>query len=79
MDTYSLLREIADSWVLLLMVAFFVGAGLWAWRPGSAALHRDAASVPFRHDDAPIADDPVPAERAARPGQSPSFDRESRT
>ncbi len=26
MDTYSLLREIADSWVLLAMFAFFITA-----------------------------------------------------
>ena len=46
MDTYSLLREIADSWVLLAMFAFF------AFWPSMAADRRDAADIPFRHDSA---------------------------
>ena len=29
MDTYSLLREIADSWVLLAMFLFFAGVVIW--------------------------------------------------
>ena len=53
MDTYSLLREIADSWVLLAMFIFFVGTILWAFRPGSRATHRDTASIPFRNEDRP--------------------------
>lgn len=53
MDTYSLLREIADSWVLLAMFVFFVGVILWAFRPGSRGIHADTASIPFRHDDFP--------------------------
>lgn len=52
---YHILREIADSWVLLLLFAFFVGAVLWAFRPGSRKLHRDSADIPFRHDDKPLA------------------------
>ena len=50
---YHIFREIADSWVLLAMFVFFVGAILWAWRPGSRATHKDAADVPFRHENAP--------------------------
>ena len=57
MDTYSLLREIADSWVLLALFSFFIGACLWAFRPGSRAVHRDTASIPFRHDDRPAVSD----------------------
>ncbi len=53
MEIYSLLREIADSWMLLLMVLFFVGVVLWAFRPGSGRIHRDVMSIPFRHDDKP--------------------------
>ena len=37
---YHILREIADSWVLLALFAFFVGAVLWAFRPGSRQTHR---------------------------------------
>lgn len=51
---YHILREIADSWVLLALFAFFVGAVLWAFRPGSRQTHRDSANIPFRHDDRPI-------------------------
>ncbi len=54
MDTYSLLREIADSWVLLVLFALFIGAVLWALRPGSREVHREIANIPFQHDDAPI-------------------------
>ena len=50
MDTYSLLREIADSWVLLAMFAFFIGAALFAFWPSMASDRRDAADIPVRHD-----------------------------
>lgn len=53
MDTYTLLRQIADSWFLLAMFAFFIGAVLWAFRPGSRAVHKDTANIPFRYEDAP--------------------------
>lgn len=53
MDTYSFLRTLADSWVLLLLFGFFVGAIFWAWRPGSTPMHDAAAQVPFDHEDAP--------------------------
>ncbi len=49
---YHILREIADSWVLLLMFVFFVGAVVWAFRPGSRRGYSDAG------------DDPVPPRRA---------------
>ena len=55
MDTYSILREIADSWVLLALVIFFVGAVVWAFRPGSSQVHRDTSNIPFRHEDRPAA------------------------
>jgi len=56
MDSYSVLREFADSWFLIGMVALFVGAVLWAFRPGASGLHRDAAAIPFRNEDRPAAD-----------------------
>ncbi len=56
MHHYTWLRAFADSWVLLLMFAFFAGVFLWAWRPGSRSAHTDAAQVPFRHDDTPMTD-----------------------
>lgn len=53
MDTYSVMREFADSWMLLFLTLFFVGVVVWAFRPGSASRHRDSANIPFRHDDKP--------------------------
>ncbi|MFQ5624460.1 MAG: cbb3-type cytochrome c oxidase subunit 3 [Paracoccaceae bacterium] len=47
---YTLLREIADSWVLLVMTIFFIGVIAWALRPGSRAMHDDAANIPLRND-----------------------------
>ncbi len=53
METYSLLREFADSWMLLLLFTFFVGIFVWVVRPGSRKVHRDTANIPFRHEDKP--------------------------
>lgn len=55
MDKYSILREIADSWVLLALVIFFIGVVIWAFRPGSRKVHKDTAEIPFRHDERPAA------------------------
>ena len=57
MDIYSLLREFADSWALLAMFVVFTGVVLWAFRPGSRAVHADIAQIPFRHDDKPVVGD----------------------
>jgi cytochrome c oxidase cbb3-type subunit 4 len=58
MEHYTFLRQLADSWILLAMFGFFAAAILWSFRPGSRALHDDAANLPFRHDD----DAPPPPE-----------------
>ena len=50
MDTYSFLRQLADSWVLLALTLFFLGVVLWAFRPGSRQTHQDTANIPFRND-----------------------------
>ena len=50
---YHILREFADSWVLLLLFLFFIGVVFWAFRPGSRKVHKDTANIPFRHDDKP--------------------------
>ncbi|MDE2447210.1 MAG: cbb3-type cytochrome c oxidase subunit 3 [Alphaproteobacteria bacterium] len=47
---YTLLRELADSWGLLLMFLFFVGAIVWALRPSAKAIQDDASQIPFRED-----------------------------
>lgn len=50
MEIYTFLRELADSWALLAMVLFFLGAILILFRPGAKKLHADAASIPLRDD-----------------------------
>lgn len=55
MDTYSLLRLFADSWMLILMTALFVGVVIYAFRPGSRPLQDDAANSIFRNDQRPAA------------------------
>lgn len=52
METYTLLREFADSWFLLVMFCFFVGTWIFAFWPGQRAAREDAASIPLRDDDA---------------------------
>ena len=56
METYSWMREFADSWMLLTLFAIFLFVIFWALRPGSAPVHDDAAQVPFRHENAPAED-----------------------
>jgi cytochrome c oxidase cbb3-type subunit 4 len=53
METYSFLREFADSWMLLFMFCFFIGVFFWVLRPGSRDTYQDTANIPFRHEDKP--------------------------
>lgn len=53
METYSFLRELADSWVLLGLVLFFLGVFAWVYRPGSRKVHQDIANSIFRNDKKP--------------------------
>jgi len=49
---YHVMREFADSWGLLFMFVFFIGAGLFAiFRPNARKYARDAAEIPFKEDD----------------------------
>jgi cytochrome c oxidase cbb3-type subunit IV len=50
--TYDALRHFADSWGLLAMMLFFVGAIGWAMRPGARSTHDDARMIPFRDEEA---------------------------
>jgi cytochrome c oxidase cbb3-type subunit 4 len=60
MDTYSFLRQLADSWALLALTLIFLGVILWAIRPGSNAVHRDIANSIFRNEKQPAASDMEP-------------------
>lgn len=53
MDTYSVLREFADSWMLIFLTAVFTAVIVWAFRPGSRKVHDEIASSIFLHDDKP--------------------------
>ncbi len=61
MDTYSLFRMIADSWVMLAIFAFFIGTVIWAFRPGSTKAYADTVNIPFRHEDKPAGEGDIPA------------------
>ncbi|MBN8969090.1 MAG: cbb3-type cytochrome c oxidase subunit 3 [Afipia sp.] len=50
METYTAMRHMADSWGLLCMALFFVGAVIFAFRPGSRALADEAAQIPLKDD-----------------------------
>ncbi|SMC50114.1 cbb3-type cytochrome c oxidase subunit 3 [Primorskyibacter flagellatus] len=56
METYSLLRQFADSWMLLALFVFFAGVILWVFRPGAKKTYDDTADIPFRHEDKPAED-----------------------
>ena len=53
MDSYTLMRQFADSWGLLGMFVFFVGVIVWVFRPGAKKIHEDVATTPFRNEDRP--------------------------
>ncbi|MBZ8117350.1 cbb3-type cytochrome c oxidase subunit 3 [Roseovarius sp. LXJ103] len=53
METYTLLREFADSWMLLALFTFFVGVVLWVFRPGATKHYDNPRNIPFRHEDKP--------------------------
>lgn len=66
MDTYSFLRELADSWALVALFAVFMGVILWALRPGSNKVHRDVANSIFRNEKKPAGDEEARDMRAAK-------------
>ena len=55
MDTYTFMRQLADSWILLAMFGFFTSAAVWAFLPSQRRARDDASMIPFRNDIAPKA------------------------
>lgn len=53
METYSFLREFADSWALVALTLIFIGVVIWAFRPGSRPVHDAAAASIFRNETKP--------------------------
>ena len=62
METYSLLRQFADSWGMLAMLLFFLGVVIYVL-VGRSGSYRDTAESIFRHEDRP-APDPDDADRS---------------
>jgi cytochrome c oxidase cbb3-type subunit IV len=50
-SVYETLRQFADSWGLLAMVASFAACALWPFRPGARAANEAAAQMIFKDDD----------------------------
>jgi cytochrome c oxidase cbb3-type subunit 4 len=50
MESYTAMREFADSWGLLFLTLFFVGVVLFAFRPGSKKNAEEAARIPLKDD-----------------------------
>ena len=55
METYSFLRQLADSWALLLLMLFFLGVVAFIFRPGGRHTQQQAAESIFRHETRPAA------------------------
>ena len=49
--SYDLLRHLADSWGLLVMLGIYLSFVGWAFIPGSRKRNRDAATIIFRDSD----------------------------
>jgi cytochrome c oxidase cbb3-type subunit 4 len=66
METYTLLRQFADSWMVLALMVFFLGMVVWVWLPSRRAVHDDAARMIFRNEQAPARDDRPAPDASAR-------------
>ena len=51
MFEYENLRQFADSWGLVYLVAVFVGVVLYTFRPGTKKSAQEIANIPLREDD----------------------------
>jgi len=56
MELYTLLREFADSWMLLFLFTFFLAVVIWVFRPSSKQDYAETSHIPFRYEDAPAGD-----------------------
>jgi cytochrome c oxidase cbb3-type subunit 4 len=54
---YTLLRELADSWFMLMMFAFFVGTIFFAFRPGTKESYDRLRNLPLQDDDVLVEDE----------------------
>ncbi len=49
MEHYTFLRQLADSWGLVVMFLFFVGVIIFVFRPGSKAEYDEVAKIPLQN------------------------------
>ena len=68
-DTFTFLAVLSRSWAMVAMMGAFIVVVLWAFRPGSRAVHRDTADIPFRYEDEPAPDSEV-GDRARKEARS---------
>ena len=50
MSTYEAMRHFADSWAMLGMLAFFITAIAFVFRPGARKNADEAAQIPLKED-----------------------------
>ena len=53
---YTFLRELADSWFMLLMFSFFIGVIIFAFRPGTKETYDRLRNLPLQDDDVLVED-----------------------
>lgn len=53
METYTVLRYFADSWMLLFLSIFFICVVLRAYWPSRSKVYAEIAQIPFQYDEAP--------------------------
>ena len=66
METYSLLRMLADSWALLALTLVFLGMVAFVFRPGGGRVQSDAAESIFRHETRPADPDQAAHDKETR-------------
>lgn len=50
MESTTFLQDLADNWLVVGIMTFYLGAILWTIRPGSRKVHEDISQIPFRND-----------------------------
>ena len=50
METYTLMRQFADSWGLLYMMLVFIAVVIYAFRPGSKKYYPEQAQIPLKEE-----------------------------